>query len=167
VTKLKIEHFENDMQMRTYLITEADGKQDFCYEDDGDYKAIRHLQRRLDESNQLQDLLVAKAAANYNEQQKRIAELEADSRWVSVEDRLPELEDNSVLAVFPDGSIDMVHIVDYFEPITAGRDKAGKQLYTHYYLTEKITHWMPLPTPPAKEQGSSLLTDTHFSNTNS
>ncbi len=77
MTKLKIEHFErSDIQMRTYLITEADGKQDFCYEGDGDYKAIRYLQRCLAESNQLQELLVAKAAANYDEQQKRISQLE-------------------------------------------------------------------------------------------
>jgi hypothetical protein len=49
MSELKIEHFENDIQMRTYLITETDGAQDICYEEDGDYKAIRHLQQRIAE----------------------------------------------------------------------------------------------------------------------
>ena len=42
----------------------------------------------------------------------------------------------------------MVHIQDYFQDITAGVDEEGKQLYTKWYLTAGVTHWMPLPPPP-------------------
>ncbi len=53
------------------------------------------------------------------------------SEWISVEDRLPEIRDASVLAYWKHGGIDMVHIEEYFSDITSG-----------------ITHWMPLPNPP-------------------
>ena len=68
--------------------------------------------------------------------------------WISVDDRLPELEDNSVLAYFSHGGIDMVHIQSYFSDITAGLDSKGNQLYTKWYLSQNVTHWMPLPEPP-------------------
>lgn len=70
--------------------------------------------------------------------------------WVSVEDRLPELKDDSVLAHFENGSIETVHIEDYFKPITNGFDEDGNQIYTKWYLHSNplVTHWKPLPEPP-------------------
>jgi hypothetical protein len=68
--------------------------------------------------------------------------------WISVDDRLPESEDNNVLAHFDNGSIETVHIQDYFDDITAGLDVDGKQLYTKWYISAGITHWIPLPEPP-------------------
>jgi hypothetical protein len=68
--------------------------------------------------------------------------------WVSVEDRFPEIKDDSVLAYFKNGSIETVHIEDNFKDITAGFDATGKQLYTKWYKNANITHWMPLPEPP-------------------
>ncbi len=70
------------------------------------------------------------------------------SEWISVEDRLPELKDDSVLAFFPNGSIETVHIEDYFDDITCGIDPFGVQRYTKWYISHGITHWMPLPSPP-------------------
>lgn len=70
------------------------------------------------------------------------------SDWISVEDELPELRDYSVLAFFDNGAIDMVHIEDYFADITAGLDENGTQLYTKWYKTAGVTHWMELPEPP-------------------
>jgi hypothetical protein len=146
VTKLKIEHFENDMQMRTYMITEADGKQDFCYEDDGDYKAIRYLQRRLAESNQLQELLVAKAAANYDEQQRRIAQLEEQSQWVSVEDDCkPELHE-SVWIYTTDCDGVLIGSVAHWNGDLGFLVSDG-------YKDPDVTHWKRID-PPAKEQES-------------
>lgn len=74
--------------------------------------------------------------------------------WVSVEDRLPELKDDSVLAHFENGSIETVHIEDYFKPITAGYDTEGNQIYTKWYLHHipKITHWQPLPAAPTETE---------------
>ena len=73
--------------------------------------------------------------------------------WISVEDRLPESEDNSVLVHFENGSIETVHIQDYFDDITAGI-KDGIQQYTKWYLINnpKVTHWMPLPEPPENKE---------------
>jgi hypothetical protein len=79
----------------------------------------------------------------------RIAELE--NQWVSVKDRLPELEDNSVLVHFLTGSIETVHIEDNFKDITNGFGKDGNQLYTKWYISAGITHWMPLPNPPMEQ----------------
>ena len=70
--------------------------------------------------------------------------------WISVKDKLPEIKDDSVLAYWNDGGMDMVHIEDYFKDITAGKDENGRQLYTKYYLTVGITHWQPMPEPPNK-----------------
>tara|TARA_R110002153_G_scaffold169071_1_gene321879 strand:- start:1877 stop:2170 length:294 start_codon:yes stop_codon:yes gene_type:complete len=69
--------------------------------------------------------------------------------WINVEDRLPEVKDGSALGYFSNiGSVEMIHIEDYFQDITDGFDENGKQLYTKWYLNQTITHWMPLPEPP-------------------
>lgn len=65
--------------------------------------------------------------------------------WVDVATETPELEDASVLVEFPNGSVDMVHIEDYFKPITNGFDEYGNQLYTCWYITQGITRWHPMP----------------------
>ena len=70
------------------------------------------------------------------------------SEWVSVNDRLPELKDDGVLVFFPNGAIETVHIQDYFDDITAGVDDFGVQMYTKWYITQGVTHWMPLPEAP-------------------
>ena len=68
--------------------------------------------------------------------------------WVSVKDKLPELRDDSVLVYFPQyQSIDMVHIEDYFGDITAGMIDNVQQ-YTKWYISQGVTHWMPLPEMP-------------------
>ena len=46
----------------------------------------------------------------------------------------------------------MVHIQDYFGDVTCGLDSEGKQLYTKMYLSNGVTHWMPLPSPPEDSQ---------------
>tara|TARA_R110002124_G_scaffold23673_6_gene87528 strand:- start:207 stop:518 length:312 start_codon:yes stop_codon:yes gene_type:complete len=84
------------------------------------------------------------------EKDKRIAELE--NQWISVADRLPELEDNSVLVYFTTTSIETVHIEDNFKDIPNGFDKEGNQLYTKWYIFSGITHWMPLPSPPKEQE---------------
>ncbi|HFG7032431.1 DUF551 domain-containing protein [Acinetobacter baumannii] len=70
--------------------------------------------------------------------------------WISVEDQLPEIADASILAHFQSGSIETVHIEDWFKDITSGVDDDGNQRFTKWYLkaSNTITHWMPLPEPP-------------------
>lgn len=74
--------------------------------------------------------------------------------WVSVDDRLPEIKDDSVLAHFENGSIESVHIQDYFKPITNGFDDDGNQIYTLWYLHSApiVTHWQPLPAAPTDKE---------------
>ncbi|PHM29099.1 phage protein [Xenorhabdus budapestensis] len=56
--------------------------------------------------------------------------------WIKCSDRLPELEDESVLVYFGNaeypttGAIDVIHIEDAFGDITAGVDEKGNQLWT-------------------------------------
>ena len=69
--------------------------------------------------------------------------------WISVVDSLPESVDDSVLVYFSEtGSIETVHIWDYFNDITAGCDSEGNQLDTKWYKSQNVTHWMRLPAPP-------------------
>lgn len=84
------------------------------------------------------------------------------SGWIKCSDRLPEIKDDSVLAyadgtsphagrhAWPKGGMDMVHIQDYFGDVTAGLDDAGNQLFTKMYLSNGVTHWQPLPSPPTE-----------------
>lgn len=83
------------------------------------------------------------------------------SDWISVDERLPESGDYSVIAYcaqararadgflgWQTGGMDMVHVQDYFDDITDGLDSEGKQLYTKWYLSQGVTHWHCMPEPP-------------------
>ena len=73
--------------------------------------------------------------------------------WIDCNEQIPEIKDDAVLAYFSKtGGIDAVHIEDYFKDITAGLDGYGKQLYTKWYLSQGVTHWMPLPPPPEQNK---------------
>lgn len=79
------------------------------------------------------------------------------SEWIKCSERLPESKDDGVIVYFgaPDHmgfcgyGIESVHIQDYFDDVTNGLDEDGNQKYTKMYLSAGITHWMPLPPPPA------------------
>jgi hypothetical protein len=72
-----------------------------------------------------------------------------DAGWIKVSDRLPVLGDYSVLAFWPvNGGMDMVHVQDYFAPITNGTGPDSEQLMTKWYLHAGVTHWMHLPPAP-------------------
>ncbi|MDH2644720.1 DUF551 domain-containing protein [Acinetobacter baumannii] len=78
------------------------------------------------------------------------AKAQAVPEWISVDVKLPEIADASVLAHFQNGSIETVHIEDWFKDTTSGFDEAGNQTFTKWYLkaSNTITHWMPLPEAP-------------------
>ena len=65
----------------------------------------------------------------------RIAELEAERRWIPVSERLPE-EKQSVLALDRTGT---AYHWEY--------SKCLSNIFVGYY-----THWMPLPEPPEAEE---------------
>lgn len=63
---------------------------------------------------------------------------------VDVSDELPQLKDDSVAVLFENGSLECVHIEEYFGDIGNGIID-GMQQYTKWYLSEshpKITHWL-------------------------
>ena len=70
--------------------------------------------------------------------------------WVDIYKEEPELKDESILMHFENGSIETVHIEEFFKPITAGFDSYGNQQYTKWWVAHdpQCTHWMALPAPP-------------------
>ena len=61
----------------------------------------------------------------------------AQSEWISIEDRMPELN-KEVLVAWSNGSVGIArHIKDEFEPIE----------WDTYGSHVNITHWQPLPEP--------------------
>ncbi len=88
--------------------------------------------------------------AKHRDAELEKAKAQAVPVWISVEDKLPEIADASVLAHFQNGSIETVHIEDWFKDITSGFDEAGIQTFTKWYLkaSNTITHWMSLPEAP-------------------
>jgi hypothetical protein len=76
------------------------------------------------------------AAAQLAERDARIAALEAAQAWVSVEERLPE-DDDEVLTYKRDGHGYYTWWVDSYSPIQR-----------RWVDGSTPTHWMPLPPPP-------------------
>ena len=70
------------------------------------------------------------------------------SEWISIEDKLPQVKDDSVLVHFENGSIETVHL-EWFDDIACGLDDGGKQSYCKRFYNHNpaFTHWMPLPKP--------------------
>ena len=73
----------------------------------------------------------------------RIAELEAERRWIPVSEGLPEL-DQDVFAVV-DGELDRGHFYQQWdgEVFFSSNEKGAMMV---------ATHWMPLPTPPEVQE---------------
>ena len=71
---------------------------------------------------------------------------ESDMGWISVEDRLPNSERGEWVLVCAGGAINcmgyMNHTFDHW-------------IYSpnHNIAIDDVTHWMPLPEPPAKQGG--------------
>ena len=78
-----------------------------------------------------------------------------DSEWISVNDRLPEL--NQDVLVYAVGKIDGFigeHVVEkckrftqHMLPSSPGRE-IWSSPYQYFHTDYEITHWMPLPEPP-------------------
>ena len=105
----------------------------------------------LDGCAQADDGLFARTAALVREQSERIAELEAQQRWIPVSERWPEFE-QLVLAI---GDLDRMQPTNDLA-VSEFRGFDGDEPYwTHIGFDPAphvVTHWMPLPPPPTGEQ---------------
>ena len=70
----------------------------------------------------------------------RIAELEAERRWIPVSERLPEVNEDVFTLVYDtnDGSTSVCALKHHGDGVWFIWDKG-------YYV---VTHWMPMPKPP-------------------
>lgn len=103
-----------------------------------------------DETNKWREAALAlsksngESCARAEAAEARVAELEAEQRWIPVSERLPE-ESNAYLVYspdVPDGAGTKVWQVAYYAW------KTPKMEFTTGYT---VTHWMPLPKPPKEE----------------
>ena len=100
------------------------------------------LKAEIEQRADHESYLSQEFANTYYEKNARIAELEAERRWIPVSERLPE-ENQQILST------------------------DGKEFYLDYYarwegkdnppcfcdgLSWAVTHWMPLPEPPEAEE---------------
>jgi len=68
--------------------------------------------------------------------------------WISVEERLPE-EGQNVLFYFEVTGVEVGHYT-LINDVHYGK---GNQFYNKGgFLTDDVTHWMPLPAPPAGDK---------------
>lgn len=90
------------------------------------------------------DRLHVKAAAALESQQKRIAELETQNRWIPVTE--PPKERGCYI-------VTVQHWVDG-KPVSREAYWNGADWLScdkRHELTPRVTHWMPLPVPPKGE----------------
>lgn len=73
---------------------------------------------------------------------KRIAELEAERRWIPVSERLPEEDDNYLILAFIDGIGEYYSVAQYIE---------GFFFDEYDNKTNDVDFWYPLPKPPESE----------------
>ena len=84
-------------------------------------------------------LMAADAADRLEAANRRIAELEAAQRWISVEERLPEEYEAEceVLTLDVHGGVE-------------GFTASHIPVWNEHHPSHKITHWQKLPQPPQK-----------------
>ena len=72
------------------------------------------------------------------------------SKWISVEDRLPEKDGSYVTATNATGETKGVMVQNYKTACVRGKEL--RRWVWHDRLSPwRITHWMPLPQPPREE----------------
>lgn len=125
--------------------------------------------------------LLEQAANTLETQQKHIAELEAERRWIPVTERLPEAETEVLVqynrnghkgittAIYEDGSIytadsewfwpERECFCEYDEEMDDYKVPQGWWEFRHFnpddvynnVVDMPVTHWMPLPEPPKED----------------
>ena len=76
---------------------------------------------------------------------KLLAHIEQEPKWVSVEDRLPEYGEYLVSPI-PNGDLNI--ITANYLPSKKVWTQDFYNGYDYEDMNVKVTHWMPLPSPP-------------------
>lgn len=108
-----------------------------CASEEGECKNCPYL--HLFESGICCDDCLKQKAADMLE--KLAAEIEKEPEWISVKDRLPEK--NSIVLVCMDNGQYKVVLTSYL---------SSNGEWISYDKNQKVTHWMPFPEPPKKEE---------------
>ena len=123
----------------------------------GQKERADQLQAQLEEAETLIAQTSHGAAERISELEAQVAELLDADKPIPCSERTPELGDYSVLAYFAlCGGWDMVHVQEYFGPITNGYDAEGNQQYTQWYISQGVTHWKMYPNPPLPAAPSTV-----------
>jgi hypothetical protein len=114
--------------------------------------------RNLNSPKYYRQSIVLNVAKEYAQQYKdRVAELEKEREWISVEERLPgdEYIGKDVLVNIKYSNMQRTQVVEWFSEEIEGEKPffnlnvsfCGQQI-----VHKKITHWMPLPKNPSLPQ---------------
>ncbi len=125
-------------------------------------KAIDKIEKLVIDTEKHQHLYYSAALKNiglilkeiYKGESENIDTSSVQDRWVSVEERLPEIyipfsfeEDNYLIwIIHPTGG--RIEKAQWFDPNDGETLPYFQPLETHFGYTTKITHWQPLPSPP-------------------
>ena len=135
--KLENEQLAKD---KLYLINAAmDGGDNYHYAaHDMAYRDLERECKRLEADYIISNRELLVKQVEIQRLTTRIAELEAERRWIPVGERLPEPY-TRVLACIKSGYMEVDYM--YSEPIV----DVG---IADFNSLDNVTHWMPLPTPP-------------------
>ena len=121
------------------------------------YSDLREfLDRRLDYKAKM--LLEQGFLAGYKAAQDQLADADTVmSQWISVRDRLPEINEEVIVAlpfVFEDEDGPTNYKACRITTARLVPDSEGAKwsIHTENGWITKVTHWMPLPAPPKEEK---------------
>ena len=77
--------------------------------------------------------------------EQQVASLKAEREWISVKDRLPKEGESNRVIVFADKR------APFLPEVLWGYYERG-HWHTQWGRCDRITHWMPMPEPPAQQQ---------------
>ena len=72
-------------------------------------------------------------------------------RWISVEERLPEDDANVLVYAIGNNENSCIAMTSYTHNLHGFHIEGWRSPWQYFFYEHTITHWMPLPEPPAKE----------------
>ena len=70
------------------------------------------------------------------------------SKWISVEERLPEDDTNVLVYAIGNNEPSVIAMTGYTHNMYGFNIEGWRAPWQYFFYEYKITHWMPLPEPP-------------------